>query len=130
MPISTVAVFQDMDGNELAFISQKLLAWGPTYHGYIRGQHYATVKKKLFTFLRCKFEVDIPGPDDLLTAVTSHLALSPLLPSRRHRVLPRLVALELLFKGSYEFDALHRFSAQILYNSRVRVDLRRVDPAR
>ena len=58
--------FQDMDGNELAFISQKLLSWGPTYHVYIRGEHYATVKKKLFTFLRCKFEVDIPGPDDLL----------------------------------------------------------------
>jgi len=25
----------------------------------------ATVKKKLFTFFRCKFEVDIPAPDDL-----------------------------------------------------------------
>lgn len=58
--------FQDMDGNELAFIAQKLLSWGPTYHVYIRGEHYATVKKKLFTLLRCKFEVDIPGPDDLL----------------------------------------------------------------
>ena len=57
--------FQDMQGNELAFISQKLLSWGPTYHLYVRGDLYATVKKKLFTFFRCKFEVDIPGPDDL-----------------------------------------------------------------
>ena len=58
--------FSDMEGNELAFISQKLLSWGPTYYVYIRGEHYATVKKKLFTLFRCKFEVDIPGPDDLM----------------------------------------------------------------
>lgn len=56
---------QDTHGNELAFISQRLLAWGPTYEVYYGGQLYATVKKKLFTFLKCKFEVDIPGPDDL-----------------------------------------------------------------
>ena len=30
--------FQDMQGNELAFIRQKLLAWGPTYEIYGRGQ--------------------------------------------------------------------------------------------
>lgn len=58
--------FQDLQGNELAFISQKLLAWGPTYHIDIRGEPYATVQKKLFTLFRCKFEVDIPGPDDLM----------------------------------------------------------------
>ena len=56
---------QDMQGNELAFISQRLLSWGPTYEIHVRGKLYATVKKKLFTFFRCKFEVDIPGPDDL-----------------------------------------------------------------
>lgn len=56
---------QDMQGNELAFISQKLLSWGPTYKIHVRGQLYATVKKKLFTLFRCKFEVDVPGPDDL-----------------------------------------------------------------
>ncbi|MFY9253631.1 MAG: LURP-one-related family protein [Fuerstiella sp.] len=56
----------DADGHELAFIAQKLLAWGPTYNIHVRGQHYATVKKKLFTLFRCRFEVDIPGPDDLV----------------------------------------------------------------
>src|SRR5437868_2089456 len=30
--------FQDMEGNELAFIRQKLLAWGPTYEIYGQGQ--------------------------------------------------------------------------------------------
>jgi len=57
--------FQDMRGNELAFIRQKLLAWGPTYQIYRDGNLAAVVKKKLFTLFRCKFEVDVPGPDDL-----------------------------------------------------------------
>jgi uncharacterized protein YxjI len=57
--------FQDMNGNELAFIQQKLLAWGPTYEIYREGQLAAIVKKHLFTFFRCAFTVDVPGPDDL-----------------------------------------------------------------
>ncbi len=57
--------FQDMQGNELAFIRQKLLSWGPTYELYEKGQLYAVVKKHLFTFLSCKFTVDIPGPNDI-----------------------------------------------------------------
>lgn len=58
-------VFKDMAGNELARIEQKLLAWGPTYEIYRGGQHAATVKKSLFTLLRARFTVDVPGPDDL-----------------------------------------------------------------
>lgn len=57
--------FQDMSGNELAFIRQKLLAWGPTYEICRQGEVQAVVKKSLFTFLHCKFTVDVPGPDDL-----------------------------------------------------------------
>ena len=57
--------FQDTQGNELAFIRQKLLAWSASYEIYRKGQLYATVKKELFTFLRCQFYIDIPGPDDL-----------------------------------------------------------------
>lgn len=57
--------FQDMSGNELAFIRQKLLAWGPTYEIYRQGEVQAVVKKALFTFFNCKFTVDVPGPDDL-----------------------------------------------------------------
>jgi uncharacterized protein YxjI len=55
----------DADRNEVAFISQKLLAWGPTYEIYRDGALAAVVKKHLFTFLSCKFSVDVPGPDDL-----------------------------------------------------------------
>jgi uncharacterized protein YxjI len=56
--------FQDMQGNELAFIRQKLLSWGPTYEITRGGQLVAVVKKHLFTVLRCKFSVDVPGPND------------------------------------------------------------------
>ena len=57
--------FQDMEGSELAFIRQKLLAWSASYEIYRKGELYATVKKELFTFLRCRFYIDIPGPNDL-----------------------------------------------------------------
>jgi uncharacterized protein YxjI len=57
--------FQDMEKNELAFIRQKLMAWGPTYEITRGGVVAAVVKKHLFTLLRCKFTVDVPGPDDL-----------------------------------------------------------------
>ena len=57
--------FQDMDGNQLAFIRQKLLSWGPTYEIESQGRLVAVVKKHLFTLFRCKFTVDVPGPDDL-----------------------------------------------------------------
>ena len=57
--------FQDMNGNELAFIRQRLLSWGPTYEIEVEGKLAVVVKKKLFTFVRCKFTMDVPGPDDL-----------------------------------------------------------------
>jgi uncharacterized protein YxjI len=58
--------FQDMAGNELAFIRQKLLSWGPTYEITKGRQLLATVTKELFTFFKCTFTVDVPGPNDLL----------------------------------------------------------------
>jgi uncharacterized protein YxjI len=57
--------FQDMQGNELAFIRQKVLSWGPTYEIYRGNELAAVVKKELFTFFKCRFTVDVPGPDDL-----------------------------------------------------------------
>lgn len=56
--------FQDMQRNELAFIQQKVLSWGPTYEIYRAGALAAVVKKELFTFLKCRFTVDVPGPND------------------------------------------------------------------
>ena len=57
--------FQDMQKGELAFIRQKLLSWGPTYEITRNGVLAAVVKKHLFTLLRCRFTIDVPGPDDL-----------------------------------------------------------------
>ncbi|MBI1333655.1 MAG: hypothetical protein GC165_12340 [Armatimonadetes bacterium] len=58
--------FQTMNRQELAFIRQELLSWGPKYDIFRNGQHFATVTKKLFTFLHCTFFIDVPGPDDLV----------------------------------------------------------------
>jgi uncharacterized protein YxjI len=57
--------FQDMRGNELAQIRQKLFAWGKTYEVYRGGVLAAVVRKEMFTFFKCRFTVDVPGPDDL-----------------------------------------------------------------
>ena len=57
--------FQDMKGNELAFIKQKLLNWGPTYEISRDGKIVAVVKKKLFALIHHRFTVDVPGPDDI-----------------------------------------------------------------
>ena len=46
-------------------IQQKLFALGPTYEIYRDGSLAAIVKKELFTFFRCSFEIDVDGPDDL-----------------------------------------------------------------
>lgn len=57
--------FKDLQGQELAFIRQKMLSWGPTYEIYRDGALAGVVKKELFTFFKCRFTVDVPGPDDL-----------------------------------------------------------------
>jgi uncharacterized protein YxjI len=60
--------FNDMEGNELARIEQKLLSLGPQYEIISGGATVAVVKKHLFTLVRAKFSVDVPGPDDLEAA--------------------------------------------------------------
>jgi len=57
--------FQDLQKNELAFVRQRLLSWGPTYEITRDGAVVAIVKKHLFTLFHCDFTVDVPGPDDL-----------------------------------------------------------------
>lgn len=60
----TLAI-QDLAGNELAKIQKKLLSFGNSYEVYHGGQLAAVVSKRLFTIFKCKFVVDVPGPDDL-----------------------------------------------------------------
>ena len=57
--------FNDMEGNQLVAIEQKLLRLGPQYEINRAGTTIAVVKKHLFTLLRTRFTVDVPGPDDL-----------------------------------------------------------------
>ena len=57
--------FRDLAGTEVAFIDQKLMSIGAQYEIIRGGRTVAVVKKKLFTLLRARFTVDVPGPDDL-----------------------------------------------------------------
>lgn len=57
--------FQDMNGHELLWIEQKLFRWGKTFEIQRGGKVIALVHKKPFTFLKARFTVDVPGPDDL-----------------------------------------------------------------
>lgn len=55
--------FQDMQGNELAYIAQKLLTFMPKYAIYRNDKLFAEVKKE-FTWFRKQFTLDVPGPND------------------------------------------------------------------
>ncbi len=57
--------FKDKRGHEVALIDQKLLSLGPQYEIIRGGKTVAVVKKHLFSLLRARFTVDVPGPDDL-----------------------------------------------------------------
>jgi len=55
--------FQDMRGNELACIDQKLLSFMPCYGIYRNGQLFAEVHKE-FSWFSKQFSLDVPGPND------------------------------------------------------------------
>ena len=57
--------FQDLAGNELVFIDQRLLNWSPTYELWRGAELLAVVKRELFSFIHHRFTVDVPGPNDL-----------------------------------------------------------------
>jgi uncharacterized protein YxjI len=57
--------FEDMQGHELAFIRERLIALTPSYEILRTGECVAVVKKDLINLFRCGFTVDVPGPDDL-----------------------------------------------------------------
>src|SRR5215471_11782751 len=57
--------FQDLAGQEICFIKQVVLSWGASYEIYKSGQLWATVKKELFTFFNCRFEVDGDGANHI-----------------------------------------------------------------
>ncbi len=56
---------EDRNGEELLMIRQRLLSFGPCFEISAQGRELAVVKKHLFTFFKCQFSIDVPGPDDL-----------------------------------------------------------------
>ena len=60
--------FQDMQGNELAFLKEQLLVAGQAYEIYRAGALAARVQKEPLTRDECRFCVDLPGPNDPLAS--------------------------------------------------------------
>lgn len=58
-------VLRDRASRQVAEVHRKLVALRPSYEISITGGLAATVRKKMFTPLRDRFTIDIPGPDDL-----------------------------------------------------------------
>ncbi|MEM7365765.1 MAG: LURP-one-related family protein [Pseudomonadota bacterium] len=55
--------FQDLEGNELAFINQKLISFKPRYEILIDGDVFAEVTKE-WSWFKQSFSLDVPGPND------------------------------------------------------------------
>lgn len=53
----------DMQGNELAFIEQKLMSMIPRYKLFRNGGLFAEIRKEA-TWFTPKFTLDVPGPND------------------------------------------------------------------
>lgn len=54
---------QDMGDRELAYISQRLMTWKPTYEIYRDGAKFAEVTREA-SWLKSRFTLDVPGPND------------------------------------------------------------------
>ncbi len=59
--------FQNMEGKELLSISQKLLSLKPCYEIFRDGEAFAQVVQE-FSWLKKKFTLDVPGPNDYTVA--------------------------------------------------------------
>jgi uncharacterized protein YxjI len=57
--------FLDMRDSEVAYISQRMPAWGPTFEIYHGDDLQAIVRRDLFAPPTCRFSVETPAPDDL-----------------------------------------------------------------
>lgn len=55
--------FQDMRGQELAFIRQKMLSLKARYEIHRDGERFAEVVKE-WTLVKDRFTLDVPGPND------------------------------------------------------------------
>jgi uncharacterized protein YxjI len=56
---------RDPSGQEVAEVRHKLVSFRPTYRVIVGGEQAAEVRKRFFTPFGDRFEIDVPGPDDL-----------------------------------------------------------------
>lgn len=113
--------FQDMAGHELAFIRQRLLTLGKTYD-ISRNGRVTTVHKHLFTFFRCTFDVDLPGPNDL-TATGSLLDMEYEFVTAGGAVAATVSKRWFTFNDSYGIEIAEGWDDVLILASAVVIDL-------
>ena len=62
--------FRNMNEEPLFYIKQKVFAWAPTYHihqGGPEGEIVATVRKKLWSFMKARFDITLAGGEPMET---------------------------------------------------------------
>lgn len=57
--------FCDTMGNEMAFIKQRLMTFKTSYEIYSGEELYAVIKKQLFTFFSCRFDIEVMNGDTI-----------------------------------------------------------------
>jgi uncharacterized protein YxjI len=113
--------FRDHAGGEVVRIEQKLLSLGPQYE-IVRGDAtIAVVKKHLFTLLRARFTIDVPGPDDL-EASGDFLAHEYVFARAGHEV-AHVSKKWISLADSYAIDVANDTDAVIVLASAVVIDL-------
>ena len=55
--------FRDLSGNELVYISQRLISFTPRYKIFRGNEEIATIVKKI-TLFKPSYIINVPGPDD------------------------------------------------------------------
>lgn len=93
--------FNDMSGNELAYIKQTILSIGTNYEIYRSGHLIATMHKSLWDFLRASFSIDGQGGD---IAVQGNLAHNEYTFSRGDKTIATVSKHWLAMTDTYDVD--------------------------
>lgn len=112
--------FQNMQGSELAFISQKLLRFRKTFHVLQNRRRIAEVTKSLFSF-RDRFFIDVPGPDDI--TVTGRLIEHEYSFTRNGKEIARTSKKWFRMSDSYGIDIVDEISTVLVLSCAVIIDL-------
>lgn len=113
-------VVQDMQGRELARIVKRFLSLRRTYDIEYQGRT-TTVTKELFSLFKCRFTVDMPGPNDL-EAEGNFLDYEYRFTDVNGRVVAEVSKRWLTLRDSYAIDVVDGVDPVLLIAAAVVVD--------